>query len=246
MDIEMKHGNWVPISKAFVKHLPKDRKFTELEAIFSLQVDCDAGNTITVLGCASRFQWSRNKVVTFFSKVGIEIEYHENTKKKRNQKGHISIHKRDINGTYNGQIRFVNSNVSQEQKDIKRTNEGHKEDITRFTTIKPNPKPKDSPVETEHDISCRMVIDHLNKKAGKKFRYSKASMEPIRARFKDNYTVDDCIKVLNTKWNDKDFPEKYYQPSTLFRPGNFENYLNQAIEKEPEIKKVTLFGGIDD
>ena len=42
----MEDGNWVPISKGFKKALPKGRKFTELEAMFSLQCDYDHSNEL--------------------------------------------------------------------------------------------------------------------------------------------------------------------------------------------------------
>ena len=44
------------------------------------------------------------------------------------------------------------------------------------------------------------------------------------------YTVEDCLKVIDTKSKDKYFIEnpKYLNPVTLFRPTNFENYLNET------------------
>ena len=45
-----------------VKSLPVNRAFTELEAMYSLEVDHFHGNQVTVLGYAKRWMWSRKKV----------------------------------------------------------------------------------------------------------------------------------------------------------------------------------------
>lgn len=79
------------MSKAFVKELPTDRPFSKVEAAFSLQVDFDKGNAVTVAGYAKRWNWSRKKVTTFLEEIGVTIEYPENTAKKQNQQGQIRV-----------------------------------------------------------------------------------------------------------------------------------------------------------
>ncbi|NIA31763.1 MAG: hypothetical protein GWP06_17870 [Actinobacteria bacterium] len=113
----MKHGNWIPISKGFLKHLPKDRAFTKLEAAFSLQMDYDSKNAVTITGYANLWRWSRKKVRTFFNTIGVNIIYPENTKNKQNQKGQISIQIRDRSGEKKGQINFIDNKEIQDQKD---------------------------------------------------------------------------------------------------------------------------------
>ena len=165
----MKYGNWVPISKAFTKHLPKDRPYTELEAAYSMQVDYDNHRSVTVSGYADLWQWSRNKVRNFLNRSGVSIAYPENTQEKRRQKGHITVQKRtlkgqekDINWTKKGQIRFIDSKGLQNQKDINGTRKGHKKDIRRSTTNDPsilNPKKdkKYSPNSIEFELSSRLL-----------------------------------------------------------------------------------------
>jgi hypothetical protein len=138
----MKLGNWVPISKAFTKYLPKGRPYTEIEAAFSVEVDYDNANEVTVLGYAELWQWSRNRVRLFLKRMSIKITYPENTHKKQNQKGQISIQIMDRKGAQKGQIRIINSKDLQGQKDRKRTDKGQIRDRCRTTTSYPNPNPK--------------------------------------------------------------------------------------------------------
>ena len=141
----MKNGNWIPISKNFINDLPKDRPYTKLEAAYCLQLDYDNNNKVTVSGYSDLWQWSRKKVYLFLDQMGIEITYPEITKKIKNQRGHIGLHKRDIKGTYKGHIRLIDFSTLQTEKNIKGTYKGHKGDIKGSTTIDPissilNPK----------------------------------------------------------------------------------------------------------
>ncbi len=142
----MKNGNWIPISKALVKFLPKDRPYSKLEAATSMQMDYDQHNDVTIAGYADLWRWSRRKVSSFIADMGAGIEYPENTGKRRNQRGHIVIHKPDINRTYNAHIRMIDSKGLESDEHIKSTLNGHKPDIRRSTTRDPNPKP--DPKET--------------------------------------------------------------------------------------------------
>ena len=105
----MKFGNWIPMSKAFVKELPTDRPFSKVEAAFSLQVDFDKGNAVTVAGYAKRWNWSRKKVSTFLEEIGISIEYPENTAKKQNQQGQIRVQIQNRSRSDRDQIKFINN-----------------------------------------------------------------------------------------------------------------------------------------
>jgi hypothetical protein len=83
----MKSGNWIPLSKALLRELPTDRPFSKVEAAFSLQVDYDQDNPVTVAGYAKRWNWTRKKVMNFFDEIGVYIAYPQNTAEKQNQKG---------------------------------------------------------------------------------------------------------------------------------------------------------------
>ncbi|MEQ0263487.1 conserved phage C-terminal domain-containing protein [Klebsiella sp. CN_Kp073] len=78
------------------------------------------------------------------------------------------------------------------------------------------------------------VLKHLNAVTGKQFRTGKTSLENIRARLRDDYTVQQLLLVVDYKhvhWEDTEHYE-YMQPSTLFRPTKFEGYLQNATRWE--------------
>lgn len=81
----------------------------------------------------------------------------------------------------------------------------------------------------DNNIYCE-VLDYLNEKAGTHYRQVESNYKHIKARLQD-FSVDDLKTVIDKKcqeWIGTEF-EKYLTPETLFRPGNFEKYLNQNI-----------------
>lgn len=79
------------------------------------------------------------------------------------------------------------------------------------------------------DIAYKKIIDHLNLKTDKSYKSTtRKTQDLIKARINDEFTEDDCIKVIDIKvdeWKGTDM-DKYLRPETLF--GNkFEGYLNQ-------------------
>ena len=75
------------------------------------------------------------------------------------------------------------------------------------------------------------VLRHLNAVTGKQFRAGKTSLENIRARLRDDYTVQQLMLAVDYKhvhWEDTEHYE-YMQPTTLFRPSKFEGYLQNAM-----------------
>jgi len=176
----MQKGNWIPLDKRLVKFLPKLRKFEELEAAFSVSLDYDCGNEVTVSGYASTWGWSRKRVNAFLERLGVEISYPENTAKKRNQKGHIALHKRDIKGTYKEHIRMIDSRDIAKPGNIKGAYKGHKRDIKGSTTINPislnpNPDPKKN-----KDSACLKAFENwwlsYPKRKGRKIGKEKTSV----------------------------------------------------------------------
>lgn len=77
----------------------------------------------------------------------------------------------------------------------------------------------------------KIIIDYLNKRAGKNFRHTTSeTVKFINGRISEGYTIEDFKKVIDIKveeWKGDPFGDKYLTPSTLFRPSNFEKYLNQ-------------------
>lgn len=73
----------------------------------------------------------------------------------------------------------------------------------------------------------------------------KSNLESIVARLKEGHTYEECISVINVKFEDDFFKQhiKFLTPQTLFRPANFERYLAEAgTIKDVEKKVVTKYG----
>ena len=76
------------------------------------------------------------------------------------------------------------------------------------------------------------VLTYLNEKTGKHFSLkTQANRNLISGRLNAGYTVEDCKMVIDGQahcWLGNLEMEKYLRPMTLFRPLNFESYLNEA------------------
>lgn len=141
----MKHGNWIPISKAFIRDLPHDRPYTRLEAAYSLQYDYDNKKSVTVAGYSALWSWSRTRVSKFLKDMNIEIIYPETTKKRQNQKGQIALQIKSRSETDNKQIRCIENTYLQHEKDRLKTDEEQIKDRYPCSTKEPiNLKPNNS------------------------------------------------------------------------------------------------------
>jgi predicted phage replisome organizer/uncharacterized phage protein (TIGR02220 family) len=84
-------------------------------------------------------------------------------------------------------------------------------------------------IEKKKEIE-KEIIDFLNLKSQKTFSYCKSNIENITARLKEGRTKEDCFYIIEVKcdeWINNCDMNKYLCPQTLFRPGNFEKYINQ-------------------
>nr|DAV08141.1 MAG TPA: hypothetical protein [Caudoviricetes sp.] len=90
---------------------------------------------------------------------------------------------------------------------------------------------KDTNNNTQYIKEIDEVVNHLNEKAGTKYKSnSKSTNRHIQARIKEGYTLEDFKTVIDKKcseWLNTDM-EKYLCPETLFG-SKFEKYLNQKI-----------------
>lgn len=143
----MSVGGWIPITKALLRDLPRDRPFTRLEAMFSLTVDYDEGNTATLKGYAERWGWSRGKVERFLKDVGATIEYPESTGQKQNQRGQIVVQIADTSRAERGQIKIIDSRWLRSKADRSRTDVEQKPDRSQGATLKPHPNPNPDPIK---------------------------------------------------------------------------------------------------
>ncbi|HGY0428263.1 TPA: conserved phage C-terminal domain-containing protein, partial [Salmonella enterica subsp. enterica serovar Derby] len=75
------------------------------------------------------------------------------------------------------------------------------------------------------------VLTHLNQVSGSRYQKSKTSLENIRARLREGYSVADLQLVIDLKhehWHENDEQYQYMRPETLFGPKKFESYLQSA------------------
>ncbi|MDJ7445198.1 conserved phage C-terminal domain-containing protein, partial [Salmonella enterica] len=75
------------------------------------------------------------------------------------------------------------------------------------------------------------VLTHLNQVSGSRYQKSKTSLENIRARLREGYSVADLQVVIDLKhehWHGDSRMYRYMRPETLFGPKKFESYLQDA------------------
>lgn len=65
--------SWVPVDIRATSYLPRDRRYTELEALYALQVDYYRTAPATVAGYAAQWRWSRDRVRSWLASVGLAI-----------------------------------------------------------------------------------------------------------------------------------------------------------------------------
>lgn len=112
------------------------------------------------------------------------------------------------------------------------------ENTTENTTDIKNPI---CPVATQPDPevlitdNAILVLTHLNQVSGSRYQKSKTSLENIRARLREGYSVHDLQLVIDLKhehWSGNDDQYQYMRPETLFGPKKFESYLQSATRWE--------------
>jgi len=239
----LKNGNWIPISKALTKELPKNRPYSKMEAAYSLQIDFDNGSAATIKGYSALWDWSRNKVRRFLEEMGVDLKYPKSTVKIQNQKGQIMVQIRDRCWTDKGQIRLIDSKGLGKAKDRRGTDKGQIRDRSRTPTIDPKPKPKPNPKENKKYIV--EIISYLNQKAGTKYRMNgEGSSKHINARLNEGWQTEDFKTVIDNKcisWLNDPEMSKYLRPETLFCPKHFESYLNERQNPlQGQFSKKTL------
>ena len=106
----------------------------------------------------------------------------------------------------------------------------HKQIIKPSCQVAPQPDPE--VLITDNAI---LVLTHLNQVSGSRYQKSKTSLENIRARLREGYSVHDLQLVIDLKhehWSGNDDQYQYMRPETLFGPKKFESYLQSATRWE--------------
>lgn len=167
---------------------------------------------------AERWKWSRGKVRRFLAELTALSRVSRGTSEKTIPKNTsvsnliyiINYDKYQMNDTENGTENGRKTVQEQRMKRIKRN------------IISPE---------------AGEVLSYLNQKTGKQYR----NIKHIEARFNEGRTIEDCKRVIDTKIIDPYFiaNPKYLNPETLFRPGNFDRYLNESTSSSTNVKEDT-------
>ncbi|EPU4249618.1 transcriptional regulator [Escherichia coli] len=78
---------------------------------------------------------------------------------------------------------------------------------------------------------AKQVLVHLNKVTNSKYQVSTTSLQNIRARIGEGFTVEELSLVVdycNAKWSEDLTMSAYLRPQTLFQPTKFPGYLKSA------------------
>lgn len=87
------------------------------------------------------------------------------------------------------------------------------------------------------------ILDYLNDLTGRKYRPIKSNLSKVESLLKDGYTIEEIKEVIEVKvfeWLNNPKMSQHLNPTTLFRPSNFDKYINQvvAVKQNPELYKA--------
>ncbi|WP_049027981.1 conserved phage C-terminal domain-containing protein [Enterobacter roggenkampii] len=78
---------------------------------------------------------------------------------------------------------------------------------------------------------AKQVLTHLNQVTSSRYQVSTTSLQNIRARIGEGFTVEELSLVVdycNAKWSEDLTMATYLRPQTLFQPSKFPGYLKSA------------------
>lgn len=108
------------------------------------------------------------------------------------------------------------------------------ENTTENTTDIKNPICPVAP-QPDRDVlitdQAKQVLVHLNQVTNSRYQVSTTSLQNIRARIGEGFTVEDLSLVVdycNAKWSEDLTMAAYLRPQTLFQPTKFPAYLKSA------------------
>lgn len=119
-------------------------------------------------------------------------------------------------------------------------------DMAKIATSSSAPTSSSTSTPKDEVEFRKQIIDYFNETTNQKRSYScDETNKLITGRLREGKTLDDFKHVIDTKsaqWKDDKKMKIFIRPSTLFRPGNFEDYLNEAYEDPKKIIKTGQLG----
>ncbi|MDU3912251.1 conserved phage C-terminal domain-containing protein [Kluyvera ascorbata] len=128
-------------------------------------------------------------------------------------------------GTGNAEARNPNREVAESILYTDHYSDHHKQIINPSCPVAEQPDP-----EVVITDQAKIVLAHLNQTTGSRYQVCSSSLENIRARLRENFSVEDLCLVVDYKtadWRETD-QAQYLRPATLFIPKNFPGYLQSA------------------
>ncbi|MBT0550413.1 conserved phage C-terminal domain-containing protein [Riemerella anatipestifer] len=87
-------------------------------------------------------------------------------------------------------------------------------------------------MKTKNPTPEKEMLKKFNEITGRRFRETKANLQGISARLKDGYTEQEIVEVIQIKtleWKNNPIMSVHLNPVTIFRPTNFDKYINQVL-----------------
>lgn len=115
------------------------------------------------------------------------------------------------------------------------------------TTKKPKKTGEKKQTDMLLETQFEEVLAYWNEKFGKNLKKSKCHRDPIIARLKEGFTVDEFKTVIGNKIDDPWFKKtpRYFLPSTLFGT-KMDTYLNCGVCRDVEPEQEALNAYQDD
>ncbi len=84
------------------------------------------------------------------------------------------------------------------------------------------------------------ILTYLNQITNRRFRENKTNLNGIARVMKEGFTeqeIHEVIQIKTLEWKNNPEMSVHLNPITLFRPKNFEKYINQviAIKENPQL-----------
>lgn len=118
------------------------------------------------------------------------------------------------------------------------------EKVTRYSNVRTRksqgcstPEPEPVLKEQKHmsgsqaNADATLLLKFLNDKAGRHYRPTLKTLEPILARLNEGFSVSDCKAVVMRrcrKWKGDEKMHEYLRPATLFGAKNFAQYVGEV------------------
>ncbi len=93
-------------------------------------------------------------------------------------------------------------------------------------------------ISSNRDIA-RHVLDYLNEKTGKRYRYAEANLKLISSRIKEGATLEDLKAVVDLKlkhWKYDPEMADYLRPATLFNATKCNQYLGEIDASNEDVR----------